>query len=484
MTTKAGIWLRVSTGGQDEANQLPDVERHCYERGYDVTRRYKVHDRSAFKGEQDKALNAMLHDMRTGEIQVVVCWHSDRVERRGVEAMFKLLREIKEAGGKIEAVLEPQLGEMDMSGTAITALSAIMSNQESVKKSERMLIAVDRVRDNKAWWGNTFWGYEITGEKYGKTLMPNDDGYKYVSQIFQRIADGQSCHKVGEWLRTGPWLGIADTTVHRMIRNPVYMGMKTASGRPIMEIPPLVDAKLWQAANDRLRNAPRGRRAPANGQSAFLTSVLFCPCCPRDGQHSPMYRIHPRGIYYYYRCRGHAPELKGCGNMVRLDVTDAVVTALLSMAHEPYAELRRVAGGNYDADLTKIQLELNDLPRQGLSDNQEDSERQRLRAERDRLTEQNKHARRDRWEQVPTGETVGQHFMSLDFDGRRQMMLDEVKVYAEKNASDPDRPKVTIKSRQFRLVKVAPRGGMAALLRKRGHRILTRLAARRRRQAL
>jgi DNA invertase Pin-like site-specific DNA recombinase len=465
MTARAGTWIRVSTGAQDEANQRPEVERHCSDRSYDIRRRYEVNDRSAFKGEQQKKLDEMLHDMRTGEIDVLVCWRSDRVERRGPEAMFKLLRQIKEAGGGIESVTEPLLGETDIAGTATTALTAILNYQESAKKSDSVLLAVDRNRNGKAWWGNSYWGYAITGEKYGKTLAPTDDGRRYVPQIFQRIADGQSCHQVGHWLRSGPWPGVSDKTVYRMIRNPIYRGVKIVNGRPVMNVPPLVDAKLWKTANDRLSNAPRGRRAPASGPPAFLTSVLFCPRCPRDGEYAPMYRIHSRGNYYYYRCRGHAPDVKGCGNMTRLEVTDAVVTALLSMAPDPYKEWRHVKGQNYDNDLAQIQLALNDLPKQGLSREDEQAERERLWAEEDRLIEANKHARLDRWEEKPTGKTVGQHFMGLDFDGRRKMMLDEgVKVFAEKNPSDPDRPNVWIKSsRQFRLLRMPPKDAPAGL---------------------
>jgi DNA invertase Pin-like site-specific DNA recombinase len=378
--------------------------------------------------------------------------------RRGVEALFKLLREVKEAGSRIESVQEPQLGETDIGGAALTALSAIMSNQESVKKSERMRIAIDRVRDEGALWGNGQWGYEITGEKYRKKLVPNKEGERYIPEIFQRIADGESCHQVSEWLRAGPRPGISDKTVYRIIRNRIYMGVKMAKGKPVLKVTPLVDAKLWKMANDRLNNAPRGRRSPAKGQPAFLTSVLFCASCRKpDGKAAPMYRIRPRGNYFYYRCRGHAPELKGCGNMVRLEVLDSIVVTLLSMAHEPWTELRHIPGENYDAELVQVQLDLNDLPKQGLSDEEEDSERERLHAERNRLNELNKLGRPDHWEEVPTGETVGEHFTSLDFDGQRKMMLENVKAYAEKAtivALGIVAPIVRIESRLFKLLRL------------------------------
>ena len=80
---RAGVWVRVSSAAQDEVNQVPDVERHCEGRGYTITKRYLLHDKSAYHGEQEATLNQVLADIRAGEIKVLVCWHSDRLERRG-----------------------------------------------------------------------------------------------------------------------------------------------------------------------------------------------------------------------------------------------------------------------------------------------------------------------------------------------------------------------------------------------------------------
>jgi hypothetical protein len=143
-----------------------------------------------------------------------------------------------------------------------------------------------------------------------------------------------------------------------------------------------------------------------------------------------MYRIHPPGRGFWYRCHGHEPENKGCGNIVPLEATDEIVVVLLSTAREPWTELRKIEGHNYDAEIDDIRLKLADLPRLGLTDAEEDAERARLRAERDRLESLPKVP--DRWEEIETGKTVGEHFASLDFDGQRTMVLDNVKAYAEK----------------------------------------------------
>jgi DNA invertase Pin-like site-specific DNA recombinase len=466
----AAVWLRVSSGGQDEVNQLPEVLTHIMDKNYHITKWYIIHAKSAFYGEQEKAIQEMLHDLRKREFQVLVFWHNDRLERRGTEALFDDLARIRKAGGRFESVLEPYLGQSNMEGSVLTAIAGATSHQRSVHQSEQIRIAVDRVRGNKALWGILPWGYETIGEKYNRTGRPTEEGKRYIPEMFQRIADGESVAQIAAWLREGPLPKITPRTVQRMIRNRTYMGERLDNeGHIIMLVPPLIDANLWKRANDRLASAPRGRRGPASGKPALLTSKLFCMRC-----RAPMYRVHVHTHFYYYRCHGYLPETKGCGNMVRLERTDWFVTQLLSQAQDDWTELRHIPGENYDDDIARIHLRLNDLPKQGLSDEEEDAERKRLRAERDRLVELNKHARPDRWDDVPIcaacdGEyvaacetaghrkvTVGEHFSSLDYDGQREMILKEVKIYAQ-SIPDPEirkispGPMIRIESRLFKL---------------------------------
>ena len=77
MGDRAGIWIRVSSGGQDEASQLPDVERHCRANGYDVAKRYVLHDKSASKGEHEPMLAEMLADV-AGPARSPCWWRGSR----------------------------------------------------------------------------------------------------------------------------------------------------------------------------------------------------------------------------------------------------------------------------------------------------------------------------------------------------------------------------------------------------------------------
>lgn len=308
--------------------------------------------------------------------------------------------------------------------------------------------------------GRCPWGYVSFGEKYNKIIVPTDDGRKFIGPIFQRKADGDSLMVIARWLDAQgakPKYGNSwsPKSVANIIRNRTYMGMHLDQrGRLLLRVEALVNAKLWRQANDSLTNAPRGRRGPSNGETAFLTGFLFCPRCPRDGKHAPMYRVNSRNRGYRYRCAGHLPQRKGCGNSVELENADVAVINILSLAPDPWKELRLVPGENHDRELAGIRLELDDLSKRNLSDAEEDSERARLRAERDRLESLPNVP--DHWEEVDTGKTVGEHFASLHREGRRAMLLDDVTVYAQ-SITDPELRKLTpgpmlrIESRLFKL---------------------------------
>jgi DNA invertase Pin-like site-specific DNA recombinase len=375
----------------------------------------------------------------------ILAYRNDRLSRGSREDETRI-RQWASQNGKVLVIVDgPQWPPRDDGDFWSWTAQAKQAHAEWVEIRERSMRAQGELRARGKLVGRPPWGYEPTGEKYNRTIVPTDEGRKFIPQIYERIADGDSLMTVARWLTaqhakpqdSESW---SPRTVSRIIRNRTYMGARLdAEGHVILEAEALVDAKLWDRANKRLDNSPRGRRTPVSGKSALLTGCLFCPRCPRNGKHAPMYRIHAWGGYFY-RCAGHFPQRKGCGNLVPLGVTDAAVTALLSMAREPWKELRPVEGENHDIELAEIRIALDDLPKRNLPDADEDAERARLRAERNRL--EGLPNIPDHWEEVDTGKTVGQHFTRLDFDGQRAMMLENVKLYAELGPSNPELSKL------------------------------------------
>jgi DNA invertase Pin-like site-specific DNA recombinase len=441
VSERAAIWRRVSSDRQDEANQIPDTERYCIDHNYTVAERYTVHAKSAYHGRHQGDLDRALADMRAGKYAVLVVWHSDRIERRPGKALLDLLAEFQAAGGRVESVQEPTLGQLDVGGQVTTFLAGLMNHEKSAHISEQVKLANDRIKVNGGNPGRAMWGYVSTGEKYARSLTPTDEGRAIVPGIFQRVADGDSLQKVADWVQAEYGIIWWPRRIAWMIRNPAYRGHRQdANGVTVHKCDALVDAALWLRANNALTVKP-GKRGPANGASAMLTSILFCGECKDESEDgeityaSPMYRIRPRAGYVYYRCSGKAGR-KACGHMVRLAETDAAVTEWLSMASQPRKVAQRVEGNSHYAELAETQLELAELPKRGLSDDEEDAERSRLRAERNRL--ESLPETPDRIVMVETGETVGEHFASLDDAARRAMMLaDGIKVWSLDSTSTP-----------------------------------------------
>jgi len=259
--------------------------------------------------------------MRHGVIKVLVCWHSDRVERRGPEHVFRLLSQVRDAGGRIESTKEPLFGATDMSGEAMTALGAVIAHQYSVHLAEQIGIAQERIRKNNAVLTCLPWGYDTAGVKYNKTAVPTDECREYWPKVLDRCIAGDSCRTISAWLdeecvastNGGKW---DEGVVRRLIRNPTYCGRRLGwKDKPLLTSEAVVSVDKWAEANYALSNRPK--RRPGSPRVNPLKPMLAKLRCARCD--SPMYRIHAGskigGKYFYYRCAGSGPQRKGCGNM-------------------------------------------------------------------------------------------------------------------------------------------------------------------------
>ena len=395
----------------------------------------------------------------------ILAFKNDRLSRGDWDDEARI-RQWASANGKVLVIVDgPQWPPRHEGDRWSWEANAMQAAKEWEDIRERVTRARRRLIDTGALVGLVpVWAYASEGERYSHVAVPTEAGKRYMPEIFERIASGETLAAVAAWTREeGIGSGkISASTVAKMIRNRTFMGDRffTFEGkRTHLRVEPVVDADLWSRANKRLDNAPVGRRKPVSGVSALLTGGLFCPRCQtyrvatrQLNPPAPMYRIgagrRPH-VHHYYRCAGRYPERKSCGNMVDLAETDVSVSKALALAEEPWKEPRLIKGENHDMELAQISLELQDLPSRDLPDAEEDAERARLRAERDRLLGQPRIP--DRWEEVETGETVGQHWAGLDFDGKRSMLLEHVKVYA-----DSAGPSIRIESHLFKLRRIGP----------------------------
>lgn len=424
VATSAGILVRVSSDGQDETNQVPEIDRYCYDQNYRINKRYEVNDRSAYHGEHEAWLDEALDDIRAGIISVLVIAHSSRLDRRDPDVAEFYHLSIRQAGGRIESVREPLFGKSDISGRVVTMLAQDANYQYSVTLSGHVRAAHDVIRTNRAngkgLLGRAPFGYEIQGERKLKYLVPTELGLKIVPEMFDRIIDGYSLAEVAKWLdsegvptackvnRSGqPVKGWHAATVRQVIRNTAYKGqlrteVRDADGNmtgyeyagPCKAI---VSVSKWDQAQKRLDAAPK-RGPQDNANRAMLTSVLFCECG------SPMYRVKTGAKYpWYYRC---SKKVKVDGDhrlMLRVDLVDGAVDEIMSASPEAVMKMTLVEGRNYDQEIDLVKAEIKALD--PVDDPDYASKHADLMA---RLTElKNLDTTPDTWALRPTGQTWG-----------------------------------------------------------------------------
>ena len=336
------------------------------------------------------------------EYDAIVAIKTDRISR-GTDEDFSQIESWASLHGKKIIIVGPDGGIQYPARNDSDFWQWTATKRQSRKEWEdirtRSMNRQADLRARKRLVGRPPFGYRVEGIKYDKTLVPTSIGRKYIPQIFERIADGQTLMSVAKWLdsegikpnsrESVKW---SPQSIAQIIRNWAYLGERRACpivddkmqrnlGETLLEYEPVVSEALWLKANQRLDTAPRGgKRGPVNGDKPLLSGVLYCGRCD-----SPMYKIKPRNYAACYRCHGKMPQPKGCGVMVPIDVLDAIVDDSMLSDHSVMYSTEFVPGENHDAEIDKIRLRLRDLPTRNLSEDEEDAERATLRAEKRRL---------------------------------------------------------------------------------------------------
>jgi DNA invertase Pin-like site-specific DNA recombinase len=435
---QAGLWVRVSSGGQDEANQIPDLLSYCAKQGYNPKLTYEVHGKSASKGKHQSYLDQAVEDMRSGLITVLVVWKSSRIERRGAFSVFDLARKVQEAGGRIEYVGDAYLNAANDMSDVLLALAASRDKQYADDLSANTIIGHNRGRANMALTGRTPWGFTSDGPKYDRRMVPTNEGIVYVPQIYDRVIKGESLPSIAAWLHSqgvmsstgGLWW---EKSLSQMIRNPAYRGSRCEQdpqtkryGKILHKCPPLVDADIWRAANANLDARPhRGRTFAEN--KAMLADVLTCPKCA-----GPMYRVMSQTSVKgqpvkvpYYRCSGTGPARRStCRNMVRTELADdAVNTIIAATFGTPVMTRVLVPGHDHAAQIADLRYEMQQVMIRDLTWDEQMSELARLKAELDGLAALPSVP--DRWEETATGETHSDVWKALETHERGPWLVSQ-----------------------------------------------------------
>lgn len=334
MTTRAAIYCRISKDREGAGLGVQRQEQDCREiaqkLGWEVAYVLVDNDISAYSGKLRPKYRELLEVMKTGTIQGVIAWHTDRLHRSPIE-----LEEYIDVSDKHGVTTQTvKAGEIDLStasGKAVARTLGAWARFESEHKSDRITRKKRQLAHEGAFSGGPIpYGWQITD---GTPLIVEADA-KEIRQAFSATIAGESIGSIvrdlnerGVLTRRGQkW---TSTAVRNLLLRPTYAGLAAYRGEIVGQstFPPIITEDEWRTVTAILTN-PARRTQTDSRVKHLLAGLLRCGFCG-----APMQISSRAGgtsdARFYYKCRtrgtGHAFQTAG---PVEELVSDMVIARL------------------------------------------------------------------------------------------------------------------------------------------------------------
>ena len=142
---KASIYVRVSTGTQDTANQLSVLTDWATQRGYEVVKVY-TEEESAWRNGHQRELTNLIADARRRKFRAVLVWALDRLSREGALAILSLVNKLSSCGVKVLSYQESWTEAPGDLAELLYTLTGWVARMESQRRSERTKAGLARVK--------------------------------------------------------------------------------------------------------------------------------------------------------------------------------------------------------------------------------------------------------------------------------------------------------------------------------------------------
>ena len=144
--TSVCLYARVSTKGgrQDTENQLIALRDYCGKQGWEITCEYVDHETGGTAKRPQ--FQQMFTDGRARKFDLVLFWSLDRFSREGVTETLNHLQKLTGCGVGWRSFTEEYLDSTGLFKDAVIAILAVIAKQERVRRSERAMAAIARLR--------------------------------------------------------------------------------------------------------------------------------------------------------------------------------------------------------------------------------------------------------------------------------------------------------------------------------------------------
>lgn len=316
---RAVIYCRCSTEEESQAdalkNQVLESEACIREQGWVLVDRY-VELKSGTTTKGRAQYNRLFDDLTADRFDIIVIKSQDRL-MRNVKDWYLFLDRMLSHGKRLFMYIERKFYTAD--DALITGIKAILAEEYSRELSKKINNAHRhrQIEGGKAMLTSRVFGF--LKERDGSLKVEEEEG-QIIRKIYEYSAAGYGSRAIaniflnqGYVKRTGSTL--TATSVGRIIRNPLYKGVmimnrfhydfetkqtiKVPKEQWIYKegaVPAIVDAELWERANqamtdrgDHVRRKGAGLKGDSTGKY-HLSGKLVCGQCGK-----PYYRTWRRG---------------------------------------------------------------------------------------------------------------------------------------------------------------------------------------------
>lgn len=404
---------RVSTVGQVEKDDIPMQKQFCREfvnchSGWHIENEFYEKGISGYKvsAKDRDAVQEIQRDAVQGKFDVLLVYMFDRLGRRDDETPFVVEWFVRN-GIEVWSAVEGQQRFDNHVDKLLNYIRYWQASGESIKTSVRVKTRMEQLTQDGLFTGGSIpYGYRL--EKRGRInkrnrevcdLIVDDDAAKIVQLIFYKyVHEGYGAQRLCRYLtelgiRKADGRNFPNTTINRIIKNPIYVGQLHNGDATSERIPELqiIDQDTFDAAQQLMAaRATHHADTPLNmkGQS-LLVGNIFCGHCgnrltlttsgrktiQKDGTVRREIRCHYQ-CHYNLRHPGECDGQSGYG-VTKLDgIVEKIIRhqfAQIKMAsqddviaqqHEKAVELARARCNMAEMQLSEKRRELEDYQKE------------------------------------------------------------------------------------------------------------------------
>ena len=319
-------YSRVSTKEQVERGssipfQKEKVKEKAKELGYILKQQYSD-DGISGGSTARKDCNDMLASLDGENVQAVIFYELSRTTRDLYDLLY-LKKILEEKGIRLVSVAENLNLDTD-EGDFMFKMQGLV-NERQRKDTIKRVRAKMMDKHKKGEWcgGQVPYGFNIEGNKSSAHLVINEFEADIIRQIYNRFERRPFFRGIVRWLnengiKTKRGETFAQSTVKRLLTNPIYKGIQTYGKRPASKGYAPKEKWLYEKANvksiiseeqfDRVqnivKNRPRIEKKRKHNVIYILDGGLMrCECgATLNGYTQPK----PNGkLYFYYKCHNY-----------------------------------------------------------------------------------------------------------------------------------------------------------------------------------